>query len=223
VTADARVLLVDGRVAPREALGVVLAAEPGIDVVGQASSLAEARAQLADVDVALLDERLPDGDAVALIAPLRAASPGAKSLVLVRGTDRAGIARAIDEGATAALDAGASLRHVVEAVGRLHAGETLLALDEVVELLRLAYVQREKQHLDRAAIASLTPREREVLQALADGLEGRAIAERLGVSPKTQRNHVASVLRKLGVHSQLQAVLFALRYGVVDVGRTTKV
>ena len=65
-------------------------------------------------------------------------------------------------------------------------------------------------------MASLTHRECEVLKALAAGLDGQAIAERLGMSIRTERNHVARILTKLGVHTQLQAVLFALRYGLID-------
>jgi DNA-binding NarL/FixJ family response regulator len=189
-----------------------------MDVVAQASSPAEARALLAGVDVALIDDRLLDGDGIGLVAHLRAASPDAGALVLSRDMDRARVARAVDGGAAAALDWGGRLQDVVDAVRRLHAGRPLLALDELVELLRIAYVQREEEHADRAAIESLTPRELEVLRALGEGLQGYAIAERFGVSIRTQRNHVASILRKLGVHSQLQAVLFAVRHGLIDVG-----
>jgi two-component system nitrate/nitrite response regulator NarL len=102
-------------------------------------------------------------------------------------------------------------------VRRLRAGETLLALDEVVELLRFAGRQQEQERQHREAIARLTPREREVLQALGDGLDSQQIAARLHISVRTERNHVASILAKLGVHSQLQAVLFALRYGVIKL------
>jgi DNA-binding NarL/FixJ family response regulator len=105
----------------------------------------------------------------------------------------------------------------VDAVRRLQAGETLLPLGEVLELLRVAGSQREREYDDRQAIAQLTPREREVLQALADGLNTRQIAERLHISIRTERNHVASILAKLGVHSQLQAVVVALRYEIVEI------
>jgi DNA-binding NarL/FixJ family response regulator len=94
----------------------------------------------------------------------------------------------------------------------------VLAVDEVVQLLRFAGRQREHERTDRDAIERLTAREREVLQALGDGLDSQAIAQQLSISIRTQRNHVASILTKLGVHSQLQAVLFALRYDVIDVG-----
>lgn len=93
----------------------------------------------------------------------------------------------------------------------------MLPLEEVVELLRFAGHQREQEREARQAAACLTPREKEVLQVLADGLDGKEIAERLGISDKTERNHMASIMTKLGVHSRLQALVFALRHGLVDL------
>ena len=105
----------------------------------------------------------------------------------------------------------------MEAVHRLRAGETLLPLEEVVEMLRFAGFRREQEHEARQAISELTPREREVLEALADGLDGKEIAQRLNISLPTERNHMASILAKLRVHSRLQALVFAVRHGVVGI------
>ena len=136
--------------------------------------------------------------------------------MLSANLDRAQTARAIDAGAAGALDKTADLDQVVDAIRRLRAGQALLAGHEIVELLRFAGHRREQEREDRQAIASLTLREREVLEALAAGLDGQTIADRLGISIRTERNHVARILNKLGVHTQLQAVLFALRYGLID-------
>ena len=117
------------------------------------------------------------------------------------------------------MDSGAEqverLVKVVGAVGRVLAGETLIPLDEVVELLRFAGRERERELEERRLNEMLTAREREILQLLADGLDGPAMAARLHISPRTQRNHVANILGKLHVHSQLQAVTFGLRHGIV--------
>jgi DNA-binding NarL/FixJ family response regulator len=169
------------------------------------------------VDVAVVDLGLPDGYGGDLIRELRAHNPQAQALVLTASLDQAEIARAVESGAAGVLHKSAGMDEVVEAVRRLRAGETLLPLEEVVELLRFAGFRREQEHEARQAIAQLTPREREVLQALAEGLDGPEIAERLNISIPTERNHMASILAKLGVHSRLQALVFALRYGVVDV------
>jgi PAS domain S-box-containing protein len=212
----ARVLLVEDHTAVREAIAGMFERESDFTVVGQAESLAKARELLDGVDVAVLDLALPDGDGIALIAELLAASPEAQVLVLSANLDRAQIARAIEAGATGALDKTADLDQVVDAIRRLRAGQALLAGHEIVELLRYASDRRAQEREDRQAIASLTPREREVLNALAAGLDGQTIADRLGISIRTERNHVARILNKLGVHTQLQAVLFALRYGLID-------
>ena len=90
-------------------------------------------------------------------------------------------------------------------------------MDDVVDLLRFAGRRRERERADRLAIERLTAREHEVLQALADGLESQAIADRLHITIRTERNHVANILAKLGVHSQLQALVFALRYQLVEI------
>jgi DNA-binding NarL/FixJ family response regulator/signal transduction histidine kinase len=212
-----RILLVDDHTAVREAIAAMLQREPDFDVVGQASSLAEAREMLHGVDVAVLDLGLPDGDGTELIAALRDVDPRAQALVLSAGMDRAQTARAIEGGAAATLDKTAHLHEIVDAVRRLRAGETPIALAEVLELLRFVDHQRAQERADRAAIARLTPSEREVLQALGHGLDSDAIAQRLDITSAAQRDHVASILAKLGVHSQLQAVLLAVRYGVIDV------
>jgi DNA-binding NarL/FixJ family response regulator len=80
------------------------------------------------------------------------------------------------------------LDEVVENVRRLRAGETLMPLEEVVELLRFASSRREEEHEAHRAISRLSPREREVLKLLAEGLDSEGIAERLHISLRTERN-----------------------------------
>jgi DNA-binding NarL/FixJ family response regulator len=78
-------------------------------------------------------------------------------------------------------------------------------------------LRREEEREERLARQSLTPREVEVLRALAEGLDSVGIADRLHIALRTERNHMSSILGKLGVHSQLQALVFALRHGVVEI------
>jgi DNA-binding NarL/FixJ family response regulator len=211
------VLLVEDHAAVREAIARALDDEAGIHVVAQAASLAEARTMLEGIDVAVVDLGLPDGNGSDLIEDLRRVSPRAQAVILSASTDRADIAAAIARGAAGVIDKAAHLGDLVAALRRVRAGEMLLPVEEVVELLRFAGTQRERQYSDRQLIASLTTRELEVLQALADGLSTEHIAGRLHISVRTARNHVANILAKLGVHSQLQALLFALRYDVVKL------
>ena len=212
-----RVLLVDDHAAVREAIALALRREPDFEVAGQAASLAEARQMLQEVDVAVIDLGLPDGYGGDLVRDLREVNPQAQAIVLSASLDRSEIARAVDRGAAGVLEKTAGLDEIVCAVRRLHAGETLLPLTEVVELLRVAARDREREHEDSHAIARLTPREREVLRLLAEGLDSQGIADRLHITIRTERNHVANILAKLGVHSQLQALVFALRYELIEI------
>ena len=211
-----RVLLVEDHTSVRQAIASAFEREAGFEVVG-AASLAEAREMLDDVDVAVLDLGLPDGYGADLIKELRMVNPRAQALVLSAAFDRADIARAVQSGAAGVLNKTADLDDVVDAVRRLRAGETLLPMDEIVELLRFADHQREREHDEREALAELTSREREILQALAEGLDSQRIADRLHVSIHTARNHINNILAKLGVHSQLQALILAFRYDVVKI------
>jgi DNA-binding NarL/FixJ family response regulator len=213
----ARVLLVEDHATVRDAVTSAFEGEADLEVVGQAASLAEARRQLEGIDVAVVDLGLPDGYGGDLIKELREANPRALALVLSASLDRGEIARAVEAGAAGILNKTAHLDEVVGAVRRLRAGETLMPLEEVVELLRFASARRDEEYEARQAIESLTPREIEVLQALAEGLDSRQIAEGLHISLRTERNHMTSILAKLGVHSQLQALVFALRHGVVKI------
>jgi PAS domain S-box-containing protein len=216
---EVRILLVEDHASFRQAAAIVFERETEFTVVGQAGSLAEARQMLDGVDVAIIDLGLPDGYGGELIKELRTVNSHVIALVLTASIDRVEIARAAEFGAAGILHKSADMNEVVNAVRRLRAGETLLPLEEVVELLRFAGSQRDQEYEARQAIAQLTSREKEVLQALAEGLDGEEIAQRLRISTKTERNHIASIFAKLGVHSRLQALVFALRYGVVDIPR----
>ena len=215
---EIRILLVEDHTSLRQAVASLFDREPGFTIVGQAGSLAEARTMLDGVDVAIVDLDLSDGYGGDLIKEMRDANPHAMALVLSAYSDRANVAQAVESGAAGVLHKSAGIEEVVEAVRRLRAGETLLPVEKIVELLRFAGSRREQEYEARQAIARLTPREKQVLDALADGLDGKEIAERLQVSIPTERNHMASILAKLGVHSRLQALVFALRHGLVDVG-----
>jgi DNA-binding NarL/FixJ family response regulator len=198
----------------------MLEREPGFEVAGQVGSLAEARELngevLEKVEVAIVDLALPDGDGLDLIEDL-SSQPRTMTLVLSASLEPGRFARAVEAGASGVLHKSTPIKDIVEAVRKLRAGEALLSPAEVVEMLRLVGRERQEEHAARQAVERLTPREKEVLQALAEGLESREIAEKLNVSVETERTHMVNILHKLGVHSRLQALVFAARYGVVEI------
>jgi DNA-binding NarL/FixJ family response regulator len=216
-----RLLLVDDHASFRELLALRLEREPDVVVVGEAGSLAAAHTvvqELADgIDVALVDLDLPDGSGTELIRELRAANPEALVVVLTASGDRRRHAAAIAAGAAGVLQKEVSSAAIIEAIHHVSAGEALLSPREAIELLRLGDQQREVERTTASTLGILTPREREILQLLAEGLGDEAIAERIYVSPKTVRNQMVSILGKLGVDSRLQALVLAVRHGVVQI------
>jgi DNA-binding NarL/FixJ family response regulator len=215
-----RVLLVEDHASFRQALAFMLEREPGFEVAGQVGSLAEARQLNGEVldnaEVAIVDLALPDGDGLELIEDF-SSQPRMTTLVLSASLEPGRFARAVEAGASGVLHKSTPIKDIVEAVQMLRAGKALLSPAEVVEMLRLVGRERQEELAARQAVERLTPREKEVLEALAEGLESKEIAEKLNVTVETERTHMVNILHKLGVHSRLQALVFAARYGVVQI------
>ena len=216
-----RILLIEDHASFRQALAFMFEREPEFAVVGQAGSLAEAREFLNGsgdgTDVAVCDLALPDGDGFDLIKELSAGDDKVTTLVLSASLEPARFARAVEAGASGVLHKAAAISDIVEAVRRLKAGEALLSPNEVVEMLRMVSRKRQEEMEAQRAIERLTRREKEVLQALAEGLDSKSIAEKLHITVETERTHMVNILNKLGVHSRLQALVFAARNGVVEI------
>jgi DNA-binding NarL/FixJ family response regulator len=217
-TSPIRLLLVDDHAAFRLPLALILEREADLLVAAQAGSLAETRTVLptiaGQVDVALVDLQLPDGNGVELVRDLRAVNPEGQTIVLTGDTDKRHHAQAAEAGAAGIITKSAQPFEIVDAIRRVHAGELALPAREMIDLLRLAGEERQREEASQATLAQLTPREREVLAALAEGLDNKAIAERLFISPDTARTHVVKVLGKLGVESRLQAAIVAIQHGI---------
>ena len=216
--APIRILLIDDHAVFRQSLAFMLEREPDLTVIAQADSLAEARAipaaTRAEVDVAVVDLRLPDGDGTDIIREMRAADSRGHAIVLTADTDKLHHARAIEAGAVGVLSKTAELPAVFKAIRRAHAGEAVQSSIEVMELVRIACEKRERDQETQLALGRLTPRERQVLDALVLGLDNKGIADRLYISPETARTHVVKLLAKLNVESRLQAAIFAIRHGI---------
>jgi DNA-binding NarL/FixJ family response regulator len=196
----------------------MLEREPEFEVVEQVGSVAEAREldgkSLEDVEVAIVDLALPDGDGLDLLEDF---SSRTLTLVLSASLEPGRFARAVEAGASGVLHKSTPIKDIVDAVRKLKAGEALLSPAEVVEMLRFVSRERQEELAARQAVEKLTPREKDVLQALAEGLESKEIAEKLNVTVETERTHMVNILHKLGVHSRLQALIFAARHGVVQI------
>jgi DNA-binding NarL/FixJ family response regulator len=162
-------------------------------------------------------DALPDGDGLELIEDLSSNEPQIMTLVLSASLESGRFARAIEAGAGGVLHKSTPIKDIIEAVRRLEAGEALLSPGEVIEMLRLVSREREEKREVLQAIEKLTSREKEILRSLAEGLESREIAEKLNITVETERTHMVNILHKLGVHSRLQALVFAARHGLVEI------
>src|SRR5215207_8006491 len=214
-----RILLVEDHASFRQTLAFVFDQHPEFEVAAQAGTLAEARKEMdgSEADLGVIDLSLPDGEGTDLIAELRDANPDFAALVLTASLDRTEYARAVEAGAASVLHKSADVDDILDATRRLGEGEPLISQQELVELLRLAGQNREEELEARASIEQITPREQEVLSSLAEGLSNKEIAAKLHMSVDTERTHMMNILNKLGVHSRIQALLFAARHGLVEI------
>lgn len=210
-----RVVVVDDHEVLADALTQVLDAEPDLRVVGAAHTLADARALLAgtEVDVVLLDHRLPDGEGVAAIPELRALQPHAAIVILTAMTADTVLITAIENGAAGFISKTHGVGEVTSAVRSAAQGESVVSPELLVRLL-----PRLRQEAEPDTGAELTAREAEVLRHLAEGMSNAAIAEAMGVSVHTVRNHLANLSAKLGAHSRLEVLSIAIKQGLLDRG-----
>lgn len=219
-----RVMLLEDHAAFRQALALVAGREPDMEIVAQASSLAEAQDSLGvpeapeRIDAAVIDLALPDGNGADLVEDLRRHNPEVAVLVLSATLGRDNLARAVEAGVDGVLDKAAGLGEIVRQVRRLAAGAVLPSQEEMMEWLRLYGQRSDADRGAEPAVGSLTSREREALRALAEGLDGEGVAERLCITVGEERALVANILAKLGVRSRLQALAVAARHGAVEIG-----
>jgi DNA-binding NarL/FixJ family response regulator len=222
VSAPIRVVIVDDQGMVRAGFTSLLAAEPDIDVVGDAGD-GEAGVELVtrlQPDVTLMDIRMPVLDGIAATRRLVEQQTPTKVLVLTTFDLDEYVFEALRAGASGFLLKDAPAEELASAIRVVAAGESLLA-PVVTRRVIDAFVRRAAP-APRAPVddrlASLTPRELEVLGLIARGLSNSDIAERLYVSEGTTKTHVSNVLAKLGLRDRVQAVVFAYEAGVVVPG-----
>jgi DNA-binding NarL/FixJ family response regulator len=211
-----RVLVVDDHDLFRAGLASVLAGHHGIDVVAQASGGRAAVRLAAELrpGVVLMDMRMPDLDGPAAMQQILAHDPDVRILALTVASDEADVASAVIAGACGYVLKDSPIDDVVEAVRAAARGIAWLsprAADALLDRVRREYVEpgdRPEPEPD------LSPRELEVLQLIARGLDNSEIAAELSISPRTAKNHVSSILSKLEVPNRIQAATYAVRSGL---------
>ncbi|MCY1138989.1 response regulator transcription factor [Actinoplanes sp. Pm04-4] len=209
-----RVLLVDDQALFREALGVLLSASTDLEVVGEAGDGEQAVRRVAEhtPDVVLMDLRMPVLDGVAATRRIRDEHPATRVIALTTFDDDADVFAALRAGAVGYLLKDVSSERLVEAVRAAARGESVLQPSVAAKVVaRVAQLPAAE-----APAVPLSEREREVLRLLAGGRSNREIAAAMFLAEGTVKNHVTTILGKLGVRDRTQAALRARELGLLQ-------
>ena len=211
----ARVLIVDDQTLFRTGLASLLSEDERVEVVGQAVDGAEAVKQAIKFkpDVVLMDLKMPNVDGIEATRQILEAVPGAKVLILTTFETDSQVIQALKAGASGYVLKDSSAAAIVSSIVAVMSGERVMAsavANRVLEML--TGTTTPKEFYD-----GLTNREIEILKLLANGMANKQIAYRLKISEKTVRNHVSNMYEKLAIYDRSQAVLYAVKKGLVEV------
>jgi two-component system, NarL family, response regulator DevR len=206
---DIRVFLLDDHEVVRRGVRDLLEADGDIEVVGEASTAAEALARVPAVrpDVAVLDVRLPDGDGVTVCRELRSKMPDLPCLMLTSFADDEALFDAIMAGAAGYVLKQVRGVDIVGAVRTVAGGGSLLDPGTTARVM----ARLRDQAAASDPLEGLTEQERRVLDLIGEGLTNRQIGERMFLAEKTVKNYVSSLLAKLGMERRTQAAAFVTR------------
>ena len=218
-----RVLIVDDHALFRRGLEMVLAEEPDIDLVGEASDGAEAvqKAGEALPDVVLMDIRMPRSSGIEACRAMKEVAPSTKIVMLTISDEEADLFEAIRAGASGYLLKDIPYDEVADVVRAVHGGQSLINPSMAAKLLTefAALAKREEsERAEQVPAPRLTEREIEVLKLVARGMNNRDIAKELFISENTVKNHVRNILEKLQIHSRMEAVMIAVRENLIEFG-----
>ncbi|WP_329347851.1 response regulator transcription factor [Streptomyces sp. NBC_01261] len=206
-----RVFLLDDHEVVRRGITDLLDSEPDISVVGDADTAERAlvRCTALRPHVAVLDIRLPDGDGITVCRELRSQMPELACLMLTSFDDEDALLDAIMAGASGYVLKQIKGSDLVSAVRTVASGQSMLDPATTARLMRSLRAEPAETPALAPELASLSPRERDILALIGDGLTNREIGKKLYLSEKTVKNHISRLLAKLGVHRRVQAAVLA--------------
>jgi len=204
-----RVFLLDDHDIVRKGVRALLESEGNIEIVGEASTIADARRLIPDLlpRVVVLDTQLPDGSGLDLCRDLPALAPEARALVLTSQDSEESIMEAMHAGAVGYVLKQVEGTSLLSAVRTVASGHSLV--DPALTRRMITWMEQASDAPDE--LAGLTEQQLKILKLLAEGLTNREIGTRLYLAEKTVKNHVTRILAKLGVQRRTQAALLASR------------
>ncbi len=215
-----RIVIADDHELFRRGLRMVLEEEDDIEVVAEAGDGEEA-AELASEsvpDVVVMDVRMPVLSGIEATERIKEELPTTKILMLTISDEEDDLYEAIKAGANGYLLKEISIDEIGNAVRSVHGGQSLISPSMASKLLNefaaMVKKEEEKQHVPAPR---LTPREMEVLEHVAKGMNNREIAKALFISENTVKNHVRNILEKLHLHSRMEAVVYAVRENLLEI------
>lgn len=210
-----RVLIVEDHPVVAEGLSALLAGYAEMTVAAIAGSVADVVLATADAcpDVAIVDFHLPDGTGADAADSIRARCRGTAIVFLSADDSDEKLLAAIEAGASSYLLKSASGEQIVETIRAAAAGQTLIPAGAIATALTRRRKAARELSMQAQVIGSLTPREREILALMIEGIDNRGVGELLHISYSTVRTHVRSILCKLNARSQLDAVAKATQLG----------
>jgi DNA-binding NarL/FixJ family response regulator len=215
-----RTLIADDHELFRRGLRMVLDDEDDIEVVGEAGDGESAVAMAIEhaPDVVVMDVRMPVRSGIDAARAIKEEQPGVKILVLTISDEEDDLYEAIKAGANGYLLKEISIDEIGHAVRSVNGGQSLISPSMASKLLdEFAAMIKKEEEKEQVPAPRLTPREMEVLQHVAQGMNNREIARTLFISENTVKNHVRNILEKLHLHSRMEAVVYAVREKLLEI------
>ncbi|RJQ39618.1 MAG: DNA-binding response regulator [Dehalococcoidia bacterium] len=213
-----KVFLADDHQVFREGIRLLLERVADIEVVGEADDGAQTVSRVGQLlpDVVLMDITMPGLNGLEATRQIKQSYPQVKVLILTMHETDQYLSEMLEVGVSGYVVKTTTSRELISAIRTVHQGDVYL-YPSIARMLVGDYLQRVKSGEEKTSYDGLTPREREILRYIAEDLQNREIARRLGISVRTVQTHRTNLMEKLGAHDRTQLVKYAIQKGIIKL------